>query len=96
MKLKDLKRVAGTDDDEAYDDRGMPDPGSDEAIILNADELGGTVLPPHKKKHVCFLFFLLAMIAGLCLTKYDRAQASANRLCLQIPVFKFKCLSHQE
>ena len=51
MKLKDLKRVAGTDDDEAYDDRGMPDPGSDEAIILACDELGGTVLPP-QKKHV--------------------------------------------
>ena len=95
MKLKDLKRVAGTDDNEAYDDRDL-DPNSEEAIILAADELGGTVLPPKKKKHVCFLFFLLAMIAGLCLTKYDRAQASANRLCLQIPVFKFKCLSHQE
>ena len=51
MKLKVLKRVAGIEEDEVYDDRGMPEPGSDEAIILNADELGGTVLPP-QKKHV--------------------------------------------
>ena len=56
MKLKDLKRVAGTDDNEAYDDRDMPDPNSDEAIILAADELGGTVLPP-KKKTCLFLIF---------------------------------------
>ena len=58
MKLKDLKRVAGTDDNEAYDDRDMPDPNSDEAIILAADELGGTVLPPQKKNmSVSYFFF---------------------------------------
>ena len=47
MKLKDLKRGAVKDEDAIHEEE--LDPNSDEAIIMAADELGGTMLPRPKK-----------------------------------------------
>ena len=44
MKLKDRKRGAVKDEDMHQEEE--LDPNSDEAIIMAADELGGTVLRP--------------------------------------------------